>query len=186
MIMAPAIPSPSAQTTHLPTQMKPGASMPARQACGCSEHDIYPTSSVPCDHAPVMLLCCTSSRIWDHALLIIALHHTAHAWESSHQLCLSHDAHAAVLLCVAMQRASPSGLQGRIGTYSFGGQPLGPKRIWLQNHTIPGLTMTRSIGDCIGATIGVTAEPELVQYEVQPLCLSGRAWHVSRTPSVMC
>ena len=37
----------------------------------------------------------------------------------------------------------------------------GPKRVWLKNKQVPGLAMTRSIGDMAAATVGVTAEPEV-------------------------
>ena len=43
---------------------------------------------------------------------------------------------------------------------------MGPKRIWLPDQNIPGLSMTRSFGDSLAATIGLTAEPDLVQYQV--------------------
>jgi len=37
----------------------------------------------------------------------------------------------------------------------------GPKRVWLKNKQVPGLAMTRSIGDMAAASVGVTAEPEI-------------------------
>ena len=36
------------------------------------------------------------------------------------------------------------------------GYPIGPLRVWLQNLQIPGLAMTRSIGDLVAAPVGVT------------------------------
>lgn len=52
--------------------------------------------------------------------------------------------------------------------YSKGGpqkfmQPqfFGPKRVWLKNKQVPGLAMTRSIGDLVAASVGVTSEPEI-------------------------
>ena len=43
----------------------------------------------------------------------------------------------------------------------------GPARVWLDsNMTLPGLAMARSIGDHLVKTVGVIAEPEVVQYEV--------------------
>lgn len=33
--------------------------------------------------------------------------------------------------------------------------------MWLKNKQIPGLAMTRSIGDLVAGSVGVTAEPEL-------------------------
>lgn len=37
----------------------------------------------------------------------------------------------------------------------------GPKRVWLKNKQVPGLAMTRSIGDLVAASVGVTSEPEI-------------------------
>jgi len=37
----------------------------------------------------------------------------------------------------------------------------GPKRVWLKNKPVPGLAMTRSIGDMAASSVGVTAEPEI-------------------------
>jgi serine/threonine protein phosphatase PrpC len=54
------------------------------------------------------------------------------------------------------QRAA--GLQG-------GYQYYGPKRVWLKSKQIPGLAMTRSIGDLIAKTVGVTQEPEIKVFE---------------------
>ena len=41
---------------------------------------------------------------------------------------------------------------------------IGPKRIWLKDSDIPGLAMTRSFGDQIAHCVGVTAEPEIKEY----------------------
>ena len=37
----------------------------------------------------------------------------------------------------------------------------GPKRVWLKNKQVPGLAMTRSIGDLVAGSVGVTCEPEI-------------------------
>ena len=37
----------------------------------------------------------------------------------------------------------------------------GPKRVWLKTKQVPGLAMTRSIGDMAATSVGVTAEPEV-------------------------
>ena len=37
----------------------------------------------------------------------------------------------------------------------------GPKRVWLKNKQVPGLAMTRSIGDMAATSVGVTAKPEV-------------------------
>lgn len=38
---------------------------------------------------------------------------------------------------------------------------MGPMRVWLKTKQIPGLAMTRSIGDQIASTVGVACEPEI-------------------------
>jgi len=37
----------------------------------------------------------------------------------------------------------------------------GPLRVWLKNKPVPGLAMTRSIGDMTATSVGVVAEPEI-------------------------
>ena len=39
------------------------------------------------------------------------------------------------------------------------GRPSGPKRVWLMDDCIPGLAMSRSIGDLVAASVGVTWKP---------------------------
>ena len=43
------------------------------------------------------------------------------------------------------------------------GESIGPERIWIPNSEppVPGLAMTRSIGDKLAASIGLIAEPEI-------------------------
>ena len=40
----------------------------------------------------------------------------------------------------------------------------GPKRVWLKNKQVPGLAMTRSIGDMAASSVGVTARPEITVF----------------------
>ena len=42
---------------------------------------------------------------------------------------------------------------------------LGPERVWLKNSDIPGLAMTRSMGDNVAHSVGVLSEPEIFKYE---------------------
>ena len=42
----------------------------------------------------------------------------------------------------------------------------GPKRVWLKSKPLPGLAMTRSIGDMIAQSIGVIAKPEITRFEL--------------------
>lgn len=46
------------------------------------------------------------------------------------------------------------------------GNRIGPYRVWESISNSPGLSMSRSIGDSIAKTIGVTSEPELSQLEI--------------------
>ena len=39
------------------------------------------------------------------------------------------------------------------------GRSLGPKRVWMRHENIPGLAMSRSLGDTVAASCGVIAEP---------------------------
>ena len=40
------------------------------------------------------------------------------------------------------------------------GEPIGPARVWLKDENIPGLAMSRSIGDNVASSVGVIPEPE--------------------------
>jgi serine/threonine protein phosphatase PrpC len=42
---------------------------------------------------------------------------------------------------------------------------IGPERIWLNNSEIPGLAMSRSIGDTIAHSVGVISEPEIIKID---------------------
>ena len=42
---------------------------------------------------------------------------------------------------------------------------IGPERIWLKNSEIPGLAMSRSIGDSIAHSVGVISEPEILKFD---------------------
>jgi serine/threonine protein phosphatase PrpC len=52
--------------------------------------------------------------------------------------------------------------------YDAAGAPLGPHRVWLAAKDLPGLAMSRSIGDSIAASVGVTCEPELTHFSLTP------------------
>jgi serine/threonine protein phosphatase PrpC len=41
----------------------------------------------------------------------------------------------------------------------------GPKRVWLKNKQVPGLAMTRSIGDMAASSVGVLARPEITFFQ---------------------
>jgi serine/threonine protein phosphatase PrpC len=39
-------------------------------------------------------------------------------------------------------------------------------RVWLKNENLPGLAMTRSIGDLVAGSVGVTWKPEIAIYKM--------------------
>ncbi len=41
---------------------------------------------------------------------------------------------------------------------------MGPARVWIKHDSVPGLAMSRSFGDLVGASVGVTHEPEITQH----------------------
>lgn len=54
-------------------------------------------------------------------------------------------------------------MNGRIFPFvAFNGQQLGPNRVWLPYEDIPGLAMSRSVGDDIAASVGVVSDPEFM------------------------
>ena len=56
---------------------------------------------------------------------------------------------------------------GRIDTYrDTNGEAIGPFRVWLSDQNIPGLAMSRSLGDRLASTVGVTSEPEIFELEL--------------------
>lgn len=56
---------------------------------------------------------------------------------------------------------------GRVLPYfDESGNPAGPARVWIKDQNIPGLAMSRSIGDAVAASVGVIAEPEIIEYEL--------------------
>jgi serine/threonine protein phosphatase PrpC len=56
---------------------------------------------------------------------------------------------------------------GRIDTFREpNGDPIGPARVWLKHENVPGLAMSRSIGDFVAASVGVSAEPEFYETEI--------------------
>ena len=42
------------------------------------------------------------------------------------------------------------------------GEFIGPARVWLKNHDMPGLAMSRSFGDDVATSVGVTSEPDII------------------------
>lgn len=40
---------------------------------------------------------------------------------------------------------------------------MGPCRVWLADADTPGLSMTRAFGDVVASTVGIIAQPEIMQ-----------------------
>eukprot|EP01017_Pseudomicrothorax_dubius_P033714 TRINITY_DN4540_c0_g1_i10.p1 TRINITY_DN4540_c0_g1~~TRINITY_DN4540_c0_g1_i10.p1 ORF type:complete len:646 (+),score=93.14 TRINITY_DN4540_c0_g1_i10:112-2049(+) len=47
------------------------------------------------------------------------------------------------------------------------GNFIGPSRVWLRDDDIPGLAMTRSLGDAVAASAGVTWMPEILEFQIE-------------------
>jgi len=47
------------------------------------------------------------------------------------------------------------------------GQYLGPDRVWMAVKDTPGLAMSRSLGDGLAHTCGVTWEPEIKHFKLK-------------------
>ncbi|OMJ71192.1 hypothetical protein SteCoe_30657 [Stentor coeruleus] len=58
---------------------------------------------------------------------------------------------------------------GRVEAYQDeNGNPAGPARVWLKNQDIPGLAMSRSLGDGVAASVGVICDPEILEIKLVP------------------
>ncbi|CAG9323291.1 unnamed protein product [Blepharisma stoltei] len=58
---------------------------------------------------------------------------------------------------------------GRVESYQDElGNPLGPARVWLKNQNLPGLGMSRSLGDRVAASVGVISQPEILELDMTP------------------
>eukprot|EP00347_Sterkiella_histriomuscorum_P005738 403355459 len=56
---------------------------------------------------------------------------------------------------------------GRVDTFREpNGDPIGPARVWLKNENVPGLAMSRSIGDFVAASVGCSPEPEFFEMDL--------------------
>jgi len=48
----------------------------------------------------------------------------------------------------------------------MGGIEVGPARVWLPEFDVPGLAMSRSLGDYVAQSVGVTPEPGKKFYQI--------------------
>lgn len=55
---------------------------------------------------------------------------------------------------------------GRVEQVKDRGIGVGPFRVWLKKEDIPGLAMSRSIGDLLASSVGVTCEPEIIEFDM--------------------
>ncbi|CAD8136527.1 unnamed protein product [Paramecium octaurelia] len=61
--------------------------------------------------------------------------------------------------------------KGRVEPFiSENGEMIGPPRVWLLHEQIPGLAMSRSFGDYVASTVGVSCEPEIIHYKMNANC----------------
>lgn len=51
--------------------------------------------------------------------------------------------------------------------HDFHGKNVGPPRVWLKNIQAPGLAMSRSFGDSLAHTVGVSNEPEILKFDLE-------------------
>ncbi len=70
------------------------------------------------------------------------------------------------------------------------GKPLGPNRVWMKTHNIPGLAMSRSIGDTVASEIGVISVPDIFEVELKEhdkilVVASDGIWGVLNNEKVM-
>jgi serine/threonine protein phosphatase PrpC len=47
-------------------------------------------------------------------------------------------------------------------------EPLGPQRVWLPDQELPGLAMSRSLGDTVAHSVGVSSVPEVKSFLISP------------------
>jgi serine/threonine protein phosphatase PrpC len=59
---------------------------------------------------------------------------------------------------------------GQVEQISNNGRGVGPYRVWLKNKTYPGLAMSRSVGDFLASSVGVTCEPEMSECLINEYC----------------
>lgn len=56
---------------------------------------------------------------------------------------------------------------GRVDSYhEENGEAVGPSRVWLKDQSIPGLAISRSLGDSVAASVGVIPDPETIEMKL--------------------
>lgn len=57
---------------------------------------------------------------------------------------------------------------GRVFAVEYDDGVDGPPRVWLGHMDVPGLAMSRSLGDAVAHSAGVSSEPDFVEYQFNP------------------
>lgn len=57
---------------------------------------------------------------------------------------------------------------GRVFAVEYDDGIDGPPRVWLGNMDVPGLAMSRSLGDVVAHSAGVISEPEFTEFDLDP------------------
>jgi serine/threonine protein phosphatase PrpC len=65
--------------------------------------------------------------------------------------------------CLFKARIEAKG--GRVFAVEYDDGVDGPARVWLGHMDVPGLAMSRSLGDAVAHTAGVSSEPEFFEYD---------------------
>ena len=68
--------------------------------------------------------------------------------------------------CSQMEAELRASKVGEGETLDMNREPIGPLRVWLKYDDVPGLAMTRSMGDSVAAKAGVIAEPEIFELQL--------------------
>ena len=69
------------------------------------------------------------------------------------------------------ERARVDASGGRVAAFrDLDNKPIGPARIWVRgsNPPVPGLAMSRSLGDSVAASVGVIASPVVMEHRITP------------------
>ena len=71
--------------------------------------------------------------------------------------------------CLPVERRRVIEHGGRVDTIKGSKrQSLGPSRVWMHGQNTPGLAMSRSLGDRLAHTLGVSTDPEIKRFELTP------------------
>jgi len=67
--------------------------------------------------------------------------------------------------CLPVEKRRVLEVGGRVDTIRGAqGQSLGPQRVWMKDQEAPGLAMSRSLGDELAHSLGVSTDPEIMRF----------------------